>query len=215
MRITHLLTNKKKQAINRQLKAESGFGLLETIISAVILAILVATSVTITNKYQLISYRSSLRQAISQTVDDDLTEIKLELESYLYQKKTQSQSACYATNRSCQQSTAGVGQCKYLAQRAIAASPLIKDGEISFNTQTHQIFKGLQNKKSGLKRIVTVKKPEAPTQANQTVSLMDESIVRVTYTLEGELAQVLFDSANLKTIGSVDLSPPAHSLCQY
>ena len=87
MKITYLPTNKNKQAINPQPKAESGFGLLETIISAVILAILVATSVTITNKYQLISYRSSLRQAISQTVDDDLTEIKLELESYLYQKK--------------------------------------------------------------------------------------------------------------------------------
>ncbi|WP_250398757.1 hypothetical protein [Synechococcus sp. MU1648] len=215
MKAKYLLTSKNQQANKPRPIAISGFGLLETIISAVILAILVATSVTITNKYQFINYRSSLRQALSQTVDDDLTEIKLELESYLYEKKTQSQSACYATNRSCQQSTAGVGQCKYLAQRAIAASPLIKDGEISFNTQTHQVFKGLQNAKSGLKRIVTVKKPEAPTQANQSITLMDESIIRVTYTLEGELAQVLFDSANLKTIGSVDLSPPAHSLCQY
>ena len=44
--------------------------------------------VTITNKYQLISYRASLRQAIAQTIDEDLTEIKLELESYLYQKGT-------------------------------------------------------------------------------------------------------------------------------
>ena len=180
-----------------------------------ILTILIATSITITNKYQLINYRSSLRQAIAQTIDDDLTEIKLELESYLYQNKTQSQSACYATNRGCQQSTAGVGHCKTLARRAISASPIIKDGEISFNSQTHQIFKGLQNSTSGLKRIVTVQKPEGPTQANQSVSLMDESIIRVTYTLQGELAQVLFDSKALKTIGSVDLSPPAHSLCQY
>ena len=215
MKITYLLTNKNESEIKRRTITVSGFGLLETIVSAVILAILIATSVTITNKYQLISYRSSLRQAIAQTVDDDLTEIKLELESYLYQNKTQSQSACYATNRGCQQSTAGVGHCKTLARRAISASPIIKDGEISFNSQTHQIFKGLQNSTSGLKRIVTVQKPEGPTQANQSVSLMDESIIRVTYTLQGELAQVLFDSKALKTIGSVDLSPPAHSLCQY
>ena len=192
-----------------------GFGLLETIISAVILTILIATSITITNKYQLINYRSSLRQAIAQTIDDDLTEIKLELESYLYQKKTQTQSACYATNRGCQQSNAGVGYCKTLAQQAVNASPLIKDDEIKFNNQTHQIFKGLQNAKSGLKRVIAVKKPDGPSQASQSVSLMDESIVRVKYTLEGELAQVLFDSKAVKTIGSVDLSPPAHSLCQY
>ena len=203
------------QESNGQRIAERGFGLLEAIISAMILAVLIATSVSVTNKYHAISYRSSLRQAIAQTVDDDLTEIKLELESFLYQKKTQSQSACYATNRSCQQSTAGVGQCKILAQQAIAASPLINNGEISFRTQTHQIFKGLQNSKSGLKRIVSVQKPEAPSQASQSVSVMDESIVRVTYTLEGELAQVLFDNKAKQIINSVDLSPPSHSLCQY
>lgn len=200
---------------NGQRIAERGFGLLEAVISAVILAVVIATSVSVTNKYQAISYRSSLRQAIAQTIDEDLTEIKLELESFLYQKKTQSQSACYATNRSCQQSAVGVGQCKILAQQAIAVSTLINNGEISLRTQTHQIFKGLQNSKSGLKRIVSVKKPEAPSQASQSVSLMDESIVRVTYTLEGELAQVLFDNTATKIISSVDLSPSAHSLCQY
>ena len=196
-------------------KAEHGFGLLEAIISAVILAIMIATSISVTNKYQAINYRSSLRQALAQTIDEDLTEVKLELESYLYQKKTQSKSACYATNRSCLQSTAGVGHCKTLAQRAIASSPIIRNGELSLNTQTHQVFKGLQNSKSGLKRIVSVEKPEAPKQANQTVSLMDQSIVRIKYTLEGELAKILFDSTAKKTIGSVDHSPPAHALCQY
>ena len=107
MKKLYFLTTKNFGVNKSQPISAHGFGLLETILSAVILAILIATSVTITNKYQLISYRSSLRQAIAQTVDDDLTEIKLELESYLYQNKTQSQSACYATNRGCQQSTAG------------------------------------------------------------------------------------------------------------
>ena len=196
-------------------QTEGGFGLLEAIISAVILAVLIATSVSVTNKYQAINYRSSLRQALAQTVDDDLTEIRLELESYLYQKKTSTNAACYATSRGCQQSTAGVGHCKTLAQRAIAASTLIKSAELSLNTQTHQVFKGISNTKSGLKRIVSVEKPEAPKQANQSVSLMDQSIVRIKYTLEGELARTLFDSESTKTIGSVDLSPPAHASCQY
>lgn len=195
--------------------AEKGIGLLEAIISAVILGGLIAASVSVTNKYQTINFRSSLRQAIAQTVDEDLTEIRLELESYLYQKKTQSQSACYSTNRSCQQSAAGVGKCRTLAQLAISASPLMDSGEISFKSQTHQIFKGLQKSKSGLKRTVSVEKPDAPSQANQAVTLMDQSIVRVKYTLEGELAQVLFNDRKIKTISSVDLSPPAHSLCQY
>ena len=194
---------------------EGGFGLLEAIISAVILAIMITTSISITNKYQAINYRSSLRQALAQTIDDDLTEVKLELESYLYQKKTKTSSACYATSRSCQQSTAGVGHCKTLAQRAIASSSIIKSGELSLSRQTHQLFKGLQASRSGLKRIVSVEAPEAPKQTNQTVSRIDRSIVRVRYTIEGELAQVLFDNAAAKTISSVDLSPPAHASCQY
>lgn len=196
-------------------KAESGFGLLEAIISAVILAIMIATSISVTNKYQAINYRSSLRQALAQTIDEDLTEVKLELESYLYQKKTKTNSACYSTNRSCQQSTAAVGQCKTLAQRAIASSPAMRSSELSFNTQTHQLFKGLKSSNSGLKRIVSVETPEAPKQTNQTVSLMDRSIVRIKYTLQGNLAQVLYNNPAIKTISSVDLSPPAHASCQY
>ena len=215
MKRSYLHATRNNRPNEAQPISAQGFGLLETIISAVILAILISTSVTITNKYQLISYRASLRQAIAQTIDEDLTEIKLELESYLYQKRNQSQNACYATNRGCQQSNAGVGHCKTLARRAIGASPLIKDEEISFNSQTHQIFKGLKNSKSGLKRIVSVEKPDGPIQASQSVSLMDESIVRVKYTLEGELAKILYDNASVKTIGSVDLSPAAHSSCQY
>ena len=195
--------------------SERGFGLLEAIISSVILAILITISISVTNKYQRINYRSSLRQAVAQAVDEDITEVKLELENYLYQKKTKTNNACYSTNRGCQQSTAGVGHCKTLAQRAVAASTLIQSGELSLNTQTAQIFKGLKNSKSGLKRIVSVEKPEAPKQANQTVSLMDQSIVRIKYTLEGELAEVLFDSRATKTIGSVDMSPAAHASCQY
>ena len=196
-------------------RGESGFGLLEAIISAVILAIMIATSVSVTNKYQAMNYRSSLRQAIAQTIDEDLTEIKLELESYLYQNKTATLSACYATNKSCQQSNVGVGHCNTLAQRAITASSTIQSGDLSLDQQTQQIFKGIRNQASGLKRVVSVEKPDAPNQASQTVSLMDQSIVRVKYTLEGELANVLFDSTAQKTIGSIDLSPPAHASCQY
>ena len=204
-----------KKEENFLVNQEMGFGLLEAIVSAVILAILISTSVSITNKYQALNYRSSLRQAIAQTIDEDLTEIKLELESYLYQNKTNTLGACYASNRSCQQSTIGVGHCKTLAQRAITASSIIKSGDLSFKAKTHQIFKGLQNSPTGLMRNVSVQKPDAPNQAKQTVSLMDQSIVRVQYTLEGELANVLFDSKAKKTIGSVDLSPPAHASCQY
>jgi len=196
-------------------KGDIGFGLLESIISAVILAVLIATSVSVTNKYQSLSYRSSLRQAIAQSIDEDLTEVKLELETYLYQKKTATQGACYASSRNCQQSTAGVGYCNTLAQRAISSSSIIKSGDLNFNTQTHQILKGLRNSNNDLKRIVSVKKPEAPSQANQTVSLMDQSIVRVKYTVEGELANILFNSDAKKILTSIDLSPPAHSSCQY
>ena len=194
---------------------EVGFGLLESIISAVILAILIATSVSVTNKYQSLSYRSSLRQAVAQTIDEDLTEVKLELETYLYQKKTATQGACYASSRNCQQSTVGVGHCKTLAQRAISSSTIVKSGDLDLNTKTHQILKGLKNSNSDLKRIVSVKKPEAPSQANQIVTLMDQSIVRVQYTIEGELANILFNSDAKKILTSIDLSPPAHSSCQY
>ena len=204
-----------KRRIENLIDSENGFGLLEGIISATILAIMIATSVSITNKYQAISYRSSLRQAIAQTIDDDLTEIKLELESYLYQSKTKTQNACYASNRNCQQSTVGVGHCNSIGQRAVTSSSIIKNGDLTFNMQTHNIFKGLQNSASGLKRIVSVEKPDAPAQASQSVNLLDQSIVRVQYTLEGELANVLFDSAAKKIITSIDLTPPAHASCQY
>lgn len=204
--------NRNKENIK---KSENGFGLLESIISAVILAILIATSVTVTNKYQSLNYRSSLRQAIAQSIDEDLTEIKLELETYLYQKKTATQGACYASSRNCKQSTAGVGYCNTLAQRAISSSSIIKSGDLDFNTKTHQILKGLKNSNSDLKRIVSVKKPDAPSQANQIVTLMDQSIVRVQYTIEGELANILFNNDAKKILTSIDLSPPAHSSCEY
>ena len=206
--------SQNRKFVNKQSSGQ-GFGLLEAIISSVILAILITMSISITNSYQRINYRSSLRQAIAQAVDEDITEIKLELENYLYQKKTSTNSACYSTNRGCQQSTAGVGHCKTLAQRAVAALPLIQSGDVSLNTQTAQIFKGLKNSISGLKRIVSIQQPEAPKQANQTVSLMDQSIVRIRYTLEGELADILFDTRAKKTIGSIDMSPAAHASCQY
>ena len=193
----------------------AGFGLLEALFSAMILGIVISTSVSITNKYQTINFRSSLRNAVVQTIDEDLTEVKLELENFLYQKKTTSNSACYSTNRNCIQSTAGVGQCKSLALRAINSSQLIKNEEIKLTGQTHKIYKGLKKTASGLRRIVSVIKPEAPKQAGQTVRLMDDSIVRVQYTVQGELADALFGDARKKTIGSVDYSPPAHASCQY
>ena len=197
-------------------KEEKGFGLLESIISAMILAVVIATSVSVTNKYQVLNYRSSLRQAIAQTIDEDLTEMKLELESYLYQAKTKALGACYASSKNCQQSTIGVGQCNKIAAYAVRASSIIKTGVVRLDAQTHQVFKGLEkNPSSDLKRVVSLEKPEAPKQVSQTISLIDESIVRIQYTLEGELANTLFDSRAKKIIGSIDLSPPAHSSCQY
>ena len=205
--------SKTKLGIVRE---EGGFGLLETIISAIILAIAIATSVSVTNKYQLLNYRSSLRQAIAQTIDEDLTEIRLELESYLYQHKTNSLGACYATNTNCKQSTVGVGKCDQLAQLAVSSSAIIKTGIISLDSQTHQIFKGLKNKNiSDVKRVVSIEKPDAPKQVSQVISKIDQSIVRIQYTIEGEFADILFDSPSKKIISSIDLTPPAHGSCQY
>lgn len=211
-----------KQRINKyQIKKhligeEYGFGLLEAIVSAIILAVAIATSVSVTNKYQAMNYRSSLRQAIAHSIDEDLTEIRLELESYLYQHKTQSLGACYASNTNCQQSTIGVGKCDQMAQLAVTSSPIIKSGIVGLDSQTHQVFKGLQNNPSNdLKRVVGVVKPEAPAQVSQPVSNLDHSIVRIQYTLEGDFADVLFDSSSKKVIGSIDLSPAAHGSCQY
>ena len=193
----------------------SGFGLLEAIISAMILAVAIATSVSVTNKYQAVNYRSSLRQAIAQSVDEDLTEIKLELESYLYQPRTKSLGACYASNTNCQK-TVGVGKCKEMAKMAQTSSSFLNSGIVNLSNQTHQIFKGLKTKpNSDLRKIVSIQKPDAPRQAGQTIQGIDKSIVRIQYTLEGEFAKVLFDSSAKKTIASVDLSPAAHGSCQY
>ena len=84
-----ILRRQTKENLRKQylVRDEKGFGLLEALISAILLAIMIATSVTVTNKYQALNYRSSLRQAIAQTIDEDLTEIRLELENYLYQPK--------------------------------------------------------------------------------------------------------------------------------
>ena len=194
----------------------SGFGLLEAIISAMILAVAIATSVSVTNKYQAVNYRSSLRQAIAQSVDEDLTEIKLELESYLYQPRTKSLGACYASNTNCQQSTVGVGKCNEMAKMAQTSSSFLNSGIVNLSNQTHQIFKGLKTKpNSDLRKIVSIQKPDAPRQVGQTIQGIDKSIVRIQYTLEGEFAKVLFDSSAKKTIASVDLSPAAHGSCQY
>lgn len=205
----------KNSAVIRAAQETTGFGLLEGIISALILSVVIATAVTVTNKFQQINYRSSLRQAIAQTIDEDMTEIKLELEHYLYQKKTTNSTACYASSRSCTQSSTGVGTCQWIARNASQSITLASNGAIPFNQRTHKVFSGLARKNnSSLKRIVSIEKPDAPAQANQAVSLLDRSIVRVKYTVEGEIAKVLFDNAAVKTISSIDLSPAAHASCE-
>ena len=83
---------------------------------------MIATSVTVTNKYQALNYRSSLRQAIAQTIDEDLTEIRLELENYLYQPKTQSLGAMLQTKIVSNQ---GVGTCDRMAGLAANYSAII------------------------------------------------------------------------------------------
>ena len=193
----------------------SGFGLLEAIISAMILAVPIATSVSVTNKYQAMNYRSSLRQAIAQSIDEDLTEIKLELEHYLYQPRTNTLGACYASNTNCR-SKIGVGTCNKMAEMAVASSSILNSGIVNLDNQTHQVFSGLRNKSSSnLRRIVSTINPDAPKQVSQSISKIDKSIVRVQYTLEGDFADTLFDSTAKKIIASVDLSPAAHGSCQY
>ena len=211
-----ILRRQTKENLRKQylVRDEKGFGLLEALISAILLAIMIATSVTVTNKYQALNYRSSLRQAIAQTIDEDLTEIRLELENYLYQPKTQSLGACYASNEDCQQSKRGVGTCDRMAGLAANYSAIIKSGIISLDSQTHQIFEGLKNNQSSdLKRIISIETPDAPRQVGQKVDKIDKSIVRIQYTVEGDFANVLFDSSSKRVVTSVDLSPPAHGSC--
>lgn len=194
---------------------DGGFGLLEGIISALILSIVIATAMTITNKFQQLNLRASLREAIAQTIDEDMTEIRLELEHYLYQKKTSNTAACYASSRSCAQSNAGVGSCRWIANNASQSIALATDGAIQFSQRSHKVLSGFAQKNNNfLKRKVSIERPDAPKQSAQAVSLLDQSIVRVSYTVEGELASILFDNPSIKTISAIDLAPAAHASCE-
>jgi len=81
----------------------SGFSIVETIASATILAGVVATTVTIVGLTEQSRYQSILRDAIRQTVEADIEEMKQRLYEFKYVANdgTQAKRSCYTTDSTC------------------------------------------------------------------------------------------------------------------
>jgi len=200
-------------------KHDFGFGLLEVILSSLILGVIITTSIVITSRYQDLNYRASLREAINQVIDEDMTDIRLKLTTYLYHPTQGNKSACYASSQSCQHSNRAVNQCDRIAYNAVtdqAQNPIaigLGTKHLPFSQYNQKVLAGLGSS-TDLKRTVVVQKPSAPIQQGQSVTRLDSSIVQISYTLQGEVAASLFGSSSKITLNTVDLSPAAHAACE-
>jgi len=217
-----------KRHIRNVISKNSGFSIVETIASATILASLVATTVTIVGLTEQLRYQSSLRDAIRQTVDADIEEMKQRLFEFRYVANdgTQAKRSCYTTDSTCNdpQNRVNIDQSKLFDTcRRIAYDFLRQqsgnvlnpwDSIITPSGSTHTVFKSAP---VVIRRSVKAS-PSLDGSVNTAVTLnTDSALLRITYRVvskSSDMAQVGLTSQSMnEVLRTVTLYNDAHPYC--
>ena len=198
----------------RQNKFDSGFGIVESIVSALLLSVLIALGLTLSTMLENTKYEASLRDAARQTVEDDIEKVKNFLFSLDYVAASQgsggiAQGACYKSNTSCAgSSTLNVKQvCRDYASRAIQTIPGRQDVVLELSSKNVSAF--------GARPFVIRRRLNIATPNKSGNLPLDRSVIRGTYLLEKTTNRKFGLSSNQtgEVLRSIDFYPGAHPYC--
>ena len=189
---------------------DSGFGLVETIVSSAILATIIITSISLITQLQNSRYNSSLRDATRTLIDEDIEILKQHFFSVHY--VSTSSSKCFQTNSECSTSfpaqllnQRGTNDASYVSSTVPGGprSLLVKNSSVS------SVFTGSPFE---IQRVLSSHRPSI--SAGRYIN-SDSTIVRATYTLISTTPRSagLSSNSTREILRVVDLYPDAHSYC--
>ena len=197
-------------------RLDSGFGIVESIASALLLSVLIALGLTLSTMLENTKYESSIRDAARQTIEDDIEKVKNLLFALDYVPATASQGpggtpqgACYKSNSACTRSGAlNIKQvCRDYANRAIQMIPGRQNVVLELSSRNVSAFGG---KPFVIRRRLSVGTPNI--SGNLSV---DRSVIKGTYLLENTTNRKFGLSSNTagEVLRSIDFYPGAHPYC--
>lgn len=195
---------------SKKITVESGFGLVETIVSSVILATIIVISMSLISQLQNSRYNSSLRDATRTLIDEDIELLKQHFFSVHY--VSSSSSKCFQTNSECSSTFPSQllnQRCTNYASFVSSTAPGGPNMLIAKNSSLSSVFSG---NPFDVRRVITNHKPSI---SSGGFINSDSSIVRVTYILTSTTSRSVGLNSNSsgETLRVVDLYPDAHSYC--
>jgi len=199
-------------------RQKDGFGIVEAITAAAILAGIIVTTLTISGMVDEAKYQASIRDAVRQAIDTDIEEVKQRLFEYQYVAPTYSgntvaTNACYKTHTSCSgtSSITNLVQTCRLIGSDVATQLGGNSATLNLDRSTHAVF---ANAPVIINRTITPTQPSASSANGITT---DQSLLRVTYSVAGVTngtarAGLLSDSRG-EVLRTVTLYPDAHAYC--
>ena len=199
-------------------RQKDGFGIVEAITAAAILAGIIVTTLTISGMVDEAKYQASIRDAVRQAIDTDIEQIKQRLFEYQYVPPTNSGNtvvtkACYKTHTSC----SGASSITNLVQtcRSMGDDVTTQLGgntaTLSLDRSTHAVF---TNAPVIINREILPTQPSASSANGITT---DRSVIRVTYNIVQVSSKVaragLLSDSRGEVLRTVTLYPDAHAYC--
>ena len=195
-----------------------GFGIVEAITAAAILAGIIVTTLTISGMIDEAKYQASTRDAIRQAIDTDIEEVKQHLFEYQYVAPTYSgntvaTNACYKTHTSCSgaSSITNLVQTCRLIGSGVSTQLGGNSAPLNLDRSTHAVF---TNAPVVINRTIT---PTQPSTSSGNGITTDQSVLRVTYSVAGVSSAVaragLLSDSRGEVLRTVTLYPDAHAYC--
>ena len=208
-----LLFRKRQSLISgrpKESSLESGFGLVETIVSSAILATIIITSMSLITKLQNARYNASLRDATRTLIDEDIELLKQYLFSVHY--ISTASLKCFQTNSECSTSFPSQLHNQRCTNYASYVSSNIPGGLRSRLTKNSSVSSVFSGNPFEILRVVSAHRPSISTGGFINT---DSTILRVTYTLTSNTSRSpgLSSNASGEILRVVDLYPDAHSYC--
>jgi len=195
-----------------------GFGTVEAITSAAILAGIIVTTSTISGMVDEAKYQASIRDAVRQAIDIDIENVKQRLFEYqyvapTYNGNTVSTKACYKTHTSCigaSSITNLVQSCRLMGDD-VTTQLGGNSAILSLDRSTHAVF---TNAPVRINRQIS---PTLPSASSMYGFTTDRSLIRVTYSVVQVSSTVakagLLSDSRGEVLRTVTLYPDAHAYC--